>query len=148
MSNVRETLETGMAGLLQSLVTSGKLRSVIAIGGMDYDVALKSVLGQSPFAIIKYTGKTSELTGGGYKRETAVISVLIGTTSFKSTDKRKQDIYELLSLIQNAMEGQTVATGFYPLEMIAEQWSQMTGGTLEVWEQQWSCQWELDFGKP
>lgn len=151
--NPRVEIEQGVVGLLQPLKAGKKLRWVEAIGGLDYDRMLRAALGAPPFALVKYTGSSRELTGGGIVQFEADVSLLIGVKSFKSLTAQRMQIYDLLDEIEGVLAGLRLESAagsdvYWPLVPLIEQWSEMSGGDIEVWEQIYRTQWRQDFGRP
>lgn len=140
----RTEIESGMATLMAGLVSTGKLKSVKAVGGFDYETMLRSMVVQAPCALIKYLGKSGEPTGGGLVHYTAEISVLIIVKSWKTIDKQREHVYDVLNTIESALSGKRLGTQdvYWPLWLVAEQWSEITGNGVEVWEHRWQIQWD------
>ncbi len=56
-------------------------------------------------------------------------------------------IYDLLEAMEVALVGRRLVSDagesvYWPLELVAEQWSEITGNGLEVWEHRYLIQWE------
>ncbi len=147
MANERVEIESGIEGLLAALKAAGNLAMVMSIGGQDYETILKAALGKAPFAVIKYVGKSGELQGGGLFHYSAEISVLIGAKSYKSLAAQRATIFDLLEGIEAALAGVRLGSGagpdvYWPLVLAAEQWSEISGAGLEVWEQRYVVEWD------
>lgn len=144
MANPRYEIETGIE---TELATVSGLKTVKSIGGQDYGEVLKAALAKAPFALVKYIGKTPDVEPGGQRHNAAEISILIGAKSFKSIQAQKQTIYDLLDDIEAALDGKRIGSAdgddvYWPLEQVAELWSEMSGSGLEVWEQRYLVQWD------
>jgi len=143
--NERTEIESEIERLLQPLKTDAILRSVVSVGGEDYFRVLKAAMATVPFAMIKYTGKAGSVIQGGLMHYEAEVSVLVGQNSFSGILQRRKNIHEILEAVEDQLALQRIrpeTESYYPLILTAEQWSEISGGGLEVWEQRYQLAWE------
>lgn len=146
--NERSEIEAEVERLLQPVKTAGTLKSVVSVGGEDYFRVLQAAMASVPFAMIKYTGKSGALQPGGLVHYEAEISLLIGQNSFKGIVGRRLDIHGILEATEGALATQRIkpeTESYWPLVLVSEQWSEISGGGLEVWEQRYQLGWDENY---